>query len=281
MKPSDKAPSAVGDESAGAAAFTAVAPLYDHLMHDVPYAGWAEYLHEILTVHGAAPKSVLEVACGTGNMAEKLHEEGMRVTGIDIAPGMIAEARRKAAEAGLEIAYHVQDVAELDLPGETFDLCVSLFDSLNYVVDPARLAVGMRRVFEHLRPNGLFVFDLNAEYALRNKFFDQNNVSSDDRLKYDWVSDYDPKTRLCRVVMLFRLTEPDGAVREFEEIHWQFAYREQEICEMLAAAGFTGIATYQAYSLRGTSPTSDRIFYVARRPGTGALTPPLPRPQGG
>jgi SAM-dependent methyltransferase len=247
-----------------------VAPLYDHLMQDVPYAGWAEYLHELLKTHGAAPKSVLEVACGTGNFSEKLYEEGLSVTGIDISPGMIAEARRKAAALDMPIPYHVQDVAELGLPGESFDLCVSLFDSLNYVLDPARLALGMRRILKHLRPNGLFVFDLNSEYALRNHFFDQNNLESSDPLKYTWTSDYDPNTRLCRVVMQFRLSRENGPDRKFEEVHWQFAYLEDEICEMLTAAGFTGIATYQAYSLRATTAASDRIFYVARRPAENA-----------
>ena len=62
------------------------------------------------------------------------------------------------------------------MPGTAFDLCVSLFDSLNYITDPARLRRPWR-VAAHLTRNGLFIFDLNTEYALVNQFFDQDNLT--------------------------------------------------------------------------------------------------------
>ena len=120
--------------------FLSVAPLYDALMTDVPYNGWVGYLRRLLELRKARPRNVLDLACGTGNVAELLCSEGYDVTGVDIADAMIAEARRKATSAGLPIAYFVQDAAELDLPGRRFALCVSLFDSLNYVLEPDRAA---------------------------------------------------------------------------------------------------------------------------------------------
>jgi ubiquinone/menaquinone biosynthesis C-methylase UbiE len=249
------------------AAFVEVAPLYDMLMTGVPYAEWIVYLRNLLDERKARPRHVLDLACGTGNVSELLTQEGYKVTGVDIAPGMIAQARRKADLKGLAIDYHVQDAALLELPGQRFDLCVSLFDSLNYITDPARLQEAMTRVAAHLTRNGLFIFDLNTEYALVNHFFDQNNLTSSDRLLYDWKSDFDPQTRLCRVQMNFRYRPAeDGAERVFEEVHWQFAYRTEEIIAMLENAGFDQITPYKAYSLRQPVRTSDRIFYVARRP---------------
>src|SRR5262249_44706136 len=150
------------------AQFVAVAPLYDLLMTGVPYAEWVRYLHELLAARRTRPRHILDLACGTGNVSELLAGEGFSVTGVDIAPHMIAEAKRKAAERNLPIAYLTQDAAELDLPGQRFDLCVSLFDSLNYVTEPTRLQRAMTRVAAHLTANGLFIFDLNSEFALRN-----------------------------------------------------------------------------------------------------------------
>src|SRR5690349_15215399 len=111
--------------------FERVASVYDQLMHDVPYEAWIEYLHELLDARKAQPKTVLDLACGTGNVSERLAAEGFEVIGVDIAEDMIAEARRKAVDNDLPIQYTVQDAAELNLPGKRFDLCVSLFDSLN------------------------------------------------------------------------------------------------------------------------------------------------------
>src|SRR5690242_20175819 len=130
-------------------------------MHNVPYDEWIVYLNKLLDERKARPRHVLDLACGTGNVSERLAQEGYEVTGVDLAPGMIAEARRKAAERGLAITYEVQDAAELDMPGRRFDLCISLFDSLNYITDPAQLARAMSRVAAHLTRNGLFIFDLN------------------------------------------------------------------------------------------------------------------------
>ena len=264
MSSASAGPAPPGAETARSA-FVAVAPLYDRLMRTVPYTDWLVYLHELLEERRAQPRRVLDLACGTGNVSELLAGEGYDVVGVDLAPAMIEEARRKAAAKGLSIEYQVQDAAELDLPGRRFDLCVSLFDSLNYITVPARLAQAMSRVAAHLTRNGLFICDLNSEFALVNNFFDQANPGSTDRLRYDWKSEYFPDTRLCRVMMQFWYREDDGTDRYFEEVHWQYAYRENEIVDMLREAGFDQIATYKAYTLRSPMRTTDRIFYVARK----------------
>lgn len=246
-------------------AFVAIAPLYDMLMHGVPYLAWIHYLRKLLEERRAHPRRVLDLACGTGNVTELLAQEGYDLTGVDIAPDMISEAKRKAEASGLDIAYYVQDAAKLDLPGQRFDLCVSLFDSLNYITEPNRLALAMERVAAHLTRNGLFIFDLNTEYALANHFFDQDNLGTDEPLRYDWRSDFYPETRLCRVNMRFWHREGNGRDRSFEEVHWQFAYRTDEVIEMLEQAGFDQITAYKAYTLRQPVKNSDRIFYVARK----------------
>jgi ubiquinone/menaquinone biosynthesis C-methylase UbiE len=246
--------------------FIEIAPLYDTLMTGVPYQEWVAYLRKLLSLRNASPRHVLDLACGTGNVSELLAAQGMKVNGVDIAPAMIAEARRKAAGAGLDIDFFVQDAAELDLPGRRFDLCVSLFDSLNYILEPERLEMAMERVAAHLTPNGLFIFDLNSEYALRNHFFDQNNMNPAEPLRYHWVSDYFPDTHLCRVRMTFWRDDENGDPYEFEEVHWQYAYAMTDVVDMLTRAGFEDITPYQAYTLRAPARASDRIYYIARRP---------------
>ena len=91
-------------------------------------------------------------------------------------------------------------------------------------------------------------------------------MASNDCLRYDWVSDYFADSRLCRVRMRFWHRQSDGSDRTFDEVHWQYAYRVDEIVDMLKEAGFEDIAAYQAYTLRSPRRTSDRIFYVARIP---------------
>lgn len=70
-------------------------------------------------------KTVLDVGTGTGGFAILLARHGCRVTGIDLTPAMIEEARRQALEEGLEITFLVMDAQEPDFPEESFDYVVT------------------------------------------------------------------------------------------------------------------------------------------------------------
>jgi ubiquinone/menaquinone biosynthesis C-methylase UbiE len=63
----------------------------------------------------------LDVACGTGAIAERAASAGASVTGIDLAPVLIETAKERAQEAGLEIDYQVGDAENLQLPDGSFD----------------------------------------------------------------------------------------------------------------------------------------------------------------
>jgi len=251
-------------------AFTEIASAYDELMNGVPYDVWARYVEALFARHalglhsgGAGPK-LLDLACGTGNFSFEMERRGYHVVGVDISESMIRCARQKARLAGSPTPFHVQDACMLCLPGERFDACVSVFDSLNNILEPARLLAAFRSVAAHLVPGGLFVFDLNSAYALRSGFFDQEDIRADAPVRYIWRSSYSEQTRICTIRMRFWVPER-GSRRSatFEEVHTQFAYEGHEVMSMLREAGFANCQTYAAYTFDAVSPTTDRVFYVA------------------
>src|SRR3989442_663679 len=71
-------------------------------------------------------ESVLDVACGTGNLAIPAARAGARVTGIDIGPNLIAEARLEARTAGCIIAFEVGDAEALPYVGGQFNTTVTM-----------------------------------------------------------------------------------------------------------------------------------------------------------
>jgi len=188
---------------------------------------------------------------------------GFDVTGIDISAEMIEIARRKAREASREIEYYVGDASGFSIPGK-FELVVSLFDSLNYILEADKLQQAFDRVFVHLEQDGLFIFDMNTEFALAAGFFDQSNVVGRGPVLYDWRSSYNGLTRICRIDMKF-LYRKGPRPREIELVHYQRAYEIDEVCAMARTSGLEVDAVYNGYSFRPASRNSDRVFVVARK----------------
>ena len=84
---------------------------------------WDRILDLALPRRGAL--DALDAGCGTGFLSFELAGRGHRVTGIDFAPAMLAEARRKAAERGVSIRFEEGDAEQLPFGPGSFDLVVS------------------------------------------------------------------------------------------------------------------------------------------------------------
>ncbi len=123
-----------------------IAPVYDALEWAVEprFARWRRALWERVP-----PGRVLEVGVGTGKNL-RYYPAGAEVTAIDISPGMLAQARRRAARLGSSAALHLGDVQHLDFPDGSFDAVVASFTFCS-VPDPVRGLAEIRRV---LRPGG-------------------------------------------------------------------------------------------------------------------------------
>jgi SAM-dependent methyltransferase len=225
-------------------------------MEGVPYAMWIAYLELLWSKCEAKPSDVLEVCCGTGKLCRALTTKGIRMTGIDLSQQMIDIAIKKADEENLEINFSCQDAAKLDLPW-TFDAAFSFFDSMNYITQPDNCRSAIAATASHLRPGAPFIFDLNTAFAFEQRMFDQSDLKRDRKVRYKWVSQYDPQSRICRVDMSFWAGD-----RYFEEVHEQRAHSIEEVDEWMKEAGFTSVAFYDAYTLNRPKARSDRIHVV-------------------
>jgi ubiquinone/menaquinone biosynthesis C-methylase UbiE len=85
-------------------------------------AAWDRILDLLLAAPG--PLEALDLGCGTGFLSLELAARGHRVTGIDFAPAMIAEAHRKAEERGFDIRFEEGDAENLPFAAGHFDLAV-------------------------------------------------------------------------------------------------------------------------------------------------------------
>src|ERR1700753_560406 len=108
----------------------------------------AEFANRLAIPAGAR---VLDVACGTGNVAIPLARLGAAVTGVDIAPNLLVQARARAEAEGLHASFDEGDAEELPYPDGSFDAVVTMFGAM-FAPRPEVVASELARV---LKPGGL------------------------------------------------------------------------------------------------------------------------------
>jgi SAM-dependent methyltransferase len=108
--------------------------------------GYSRGSGEFIARLGFEPgERVLDVACGTGNLALPAARIGASVTGVDIAPNLITQARARAAADSLTITFDVGDAEQLPYDSGSFQTVVTMFGAM-FAARPERAAAEMIRV---------------------------------------------------------------------------------------------------------------------------------------
>lgn len=245
--------------------FTDLAPHYDELMEMVPYDAWVEYVLLLLEIAQAKPHTILDCACGTGNVSFELARHGYDVTGVDLSAGMVAAAQKKLLQHDLPLflQFAQADLTNFNL-SRSFDAATCLYDSLNYILDPVQLEKAFECIARHVVPGGVFIFDMNAPWAFEANLFTQQSRNPRKNLHYKWQADFNKETRICDVTMLFERKTAQG-VEKFSEVHRERAYSLAEVTAMLVRTGWQVMKTYDAYTLNAPHQRSERWYFLAKR----------------
>ena len=108
----------------------------------------AEFVDRLDIQSGAR---VLDVACGTGNLAIPAARRGAHVTGVDIATNLLEQARQRAAGENLAVSFDEGDAEQLPYPDAQFDVVMSMFGAM-FAPRPQLVAAELSRV---CRPGGV------------------------------------------------------------------------------------------------------------------------------
>jgi SAM-dependent methyltransferase len=124
---------------------------YDALGKD--YRAEARTVLRLARALGARPRSLLDVACGTGRHVEQLSSKLRRV-GVDIDSDMLSIAARRCPGA----RFVQGDMVDFDL-ADRFDVVTCLFSSIAYVRTMPRLRRAVRCMAAHVAPGGVLVIE--------------------------------------------------------------------------------------------------------------------------
>lgn len=248
------------------------AQVYDTFMSNIPYDEWIDYIQKIWQRFGAKPKLILDLACGTGNMAFRLAKLGYEMIGVDLSEDMLDEAMAKNALLDPEVKpvlYLNQDMRDFELFG-TVDCVLCLCDSINYITDEEELLRVFRLVNNYLDPHGLFIFDINTIHKFRDVLADNSYSQTTESAAYTWENYYDPEENINEFYTNFFIENSDGAYDRYEEYHYERGYTVEKIKELLEKAGLIIEGIFDDNTFYTPTETSERIYFVARENGKGA-----------
>ena len=211
-------------------------------------------IKKILDKNGITQAKILDLACGTGVLAEILAENGHHTRGIDISPQMIDIARNRST--GLpDTAFQVQDMTRFCVD-DSFDLITCIFDSINYVLDTSALRSMFNRVYPALNKHGFFLFDSNTDREYK-KYHEAGlaRVLGEERFTQSFT--YDMRKREAATTFEFS----DGAV----EVHKQRPYGRADLKPLLKKAGFKTARFLSVSDKRKLKISRGRLICLAQK----------------
>jgi len=235
--------------------------LYDKLMKNVDYQRWADCIERIFEKNGRKPKTIVDLACGTGTITNILASRGYHMIGVDISEDMLFVAGEKARKSGLKISYICQDMTELTLH-QPVDAIICMCDGFNYILEDEKLKEAFQRIHRYLNPGGILVFDISTYYKLSSILGNNTMADNDNEISLIWFNNFDRQTRILEMNLTF-FEKKDGFYKRTDEIHYQRAYYTEEIITLLEKSGFSNISVYSANELKPAGKRSHRVFFSA------------------
>lgn len=129
---------------------------YDLLYHDKDYLAETRYVINLLNTYAPNANTLLELGCGTGNYSKHFSAAGFNITGIEKSSQMVDLAKAKSLHNFLPITG---DITAFKI-NKKFDAVVSLFHVISYLNENESLLSCFKLVAEHLKKNGVFIFDV-------------------------------------------------------------------------------------------------------------------------
>jgi SAM-dependent methyltransferase len=206
-----------------------------------------------------APRSrVLDVPCGVGRHSIELAKQGHHVTGVDITPPLLDDAREKAKEHGVEVRWDQRDMRDLPWKAE-FDAAFCFWGSFGYFDDAGNRSF-LDSVACGLKSGGRFLLDTHVAETLLPRLVDRRGwrrVGSTmvlEEKRYDHVS--------ARTTTEWTLIQNGRMFRKSSYIR---LYTFAELSKLLEKYGFTNFEAYGSLDSEPFRLGSPRLYLVSTK----------------
>lgn len=245
-------------------AYSDFAFFYDLLIDESEYDKRCEYLTDLLAEYSVSEGILLDAACGTGVLSERLSEKGYDVIGVDLSEEMLSKALERKAQSGSNSLYLCQNLAQLDLFG-TINAAVCTMDSINHITDPKDVEAFFDKTGLFMEKGGIFIFDVNTEYKHREILGDNAFIFDTDEVFCSWQNEYDEETKEVHIYLDLFAPGEDGLYERYCEDFSEVIYTREFLTSALEKSGFAVRAVYDDLSREEVRKDSQRAVYVCEK----------------
>ncbi len=245
------------------------------LTYDVSVPDWPGEIDFYRQMAQSTGGAVLEIACGTGRVAIRLAQTGVKVVGLDRSPHMLEVARQKSAELRHMRWVHA-DMRSFEL-GETFGLVIIPGHAFQHLNTPQDQVACLECIQRHLDPGGVLIVHLDHQnvswlaglrtqpgrFEAREQF-QHPTTGRQVRTLRAWS--YEPATQTAIAQTVWEEIDADGEVVDRVQtqplrLHCVFRF---EMEHLLARAQFAVEALYGDFSRHKLRDDSKDMIWVAR-----------------
>ena len=226
---------------------------YDSLMDPQFYDDYYQFI-----MQHAQFDEVLELGCGTGEIAIRLAKQGKKVFATDLSHDMLEVTKQKAQYENVDLMLQRVNMCDFST-SYPVDLILCLCDSLNYVIDIQDIKQTFFNVYQSLKHQGTFIFDVNSLYKTNDILNDYHEYEEDDEFAFRWDVECIDKGYIRHKVYIEDKIEND----KVEEIHLQKTYSVHQYVEWLQECGFSKIEYYSDF--QPYFEKCQRIIFVCQK----------------
>jgi len=216
------------------------AAYYDRIYSFKNYEAEVKKLQSIFNRYASNNvKTILEVACGTGNYLQFLQHQ-YTVEGLDISPNMVKEAQHKLP--GINIKQG--DMRQFNT-GRKYDAVLCLFSSIAYMLNEEDLTKAIQMMVNHLKPGGILIIE---PFVQKEKFTVGhlgvlNNEWEDLKISRHNTTTLDEQD-ICKMDFHYLITTRENGVRYFIEPHTIWLIPQALMLSIMQKAGLEANFTY-------------------------------------
>lgn len=241
---------------------------YDEYMAQVDYDIWVNYILSWYKQYSSLKlNKILELACGTANVAQKLVQKGYDVYACDMSLDMLKMASKKPSKPTLYYASMTDPI-----PGKDYQLVLCIFDSINYLMQAKQISKTLSEVSLALEKGGLFIFDISTlENSIDNfaNICDLQHYSDGFMVHQAW---FESVQLWQKSALHFFQKDAIGYNYQYEQ-HLQRVYFTTELLELINNSSLKVKAIHSAQNktnlypkhLSGIDEKYSRLFFILEK----------------